>query len=215
MSDFLLSFLDFNSGVNYGTITFLIVFYVLVLWLIVSIWVYYDAKKRFDNAIIPVVLAVTNFILFFPFLFVYLLIRPVAYDDFDEWLDGGVNVPLVNFTGDDGVEMSFELKIHPKRLANNNDSEMKLDISFDSSDYKKELTNKNHAKPTKKNTKSIFRTLMSSIDGRFKLNKIQTVEDNLQNNIENVKQSSKKNQTSKKTENQKTSKSKKSKKAKK
>ncbi|MFQ5492597.1 MAG: hypothetical protein ACE5DX_00340 [Candidatus Dojkabacteria bacterium] len=140
MVDFFLELIDFNSEVpDYSIIIPIIFLYLFVLWTIVSIWVFFDAKKRFESIPVAILIAILNLFLQFPFLFVYLLIRPHSQEDFDDWIDGGVNVPVVNFTGPEGVEMSFELRVFPKRLATDKDAEMRIDVSFDSEDAAKSV----------------------------------------------------------------------------
>lgn len=139
MADIFLGLLSANESVNYQIVVIGFMAYMLLLWIVVTIWVYKDAKSRFEGKFMPVLMALLNLLLFFPFLIIYLLVRPHYRDEFDDWHEGGVNIPIVNFTGNDGVVMSFELRVNPKRIAENNDNEMKIDISFDSKDENKRL----------------------------------------------------------------------------
>jgi len=142
MVEFLLELIKFNSEVpDYSIIIPLIFLYLFSLWLIVSIWVYYDARKRYAKKMMAISMAMLNFILQFPFLFVYLLVRPPDLEESEEWIEGGVNVPIINFTGNEGVVMSLELRINPKAVADAKTPEMKIDVSFDSEDEKKQLIN--------------------------------------------------------------------------
>ncbi|MBW7953215.1 hypothetical protein H3C67_00295 [Candidatus Dojkabacteria bacterium] len=172
MVEALLQFLDLNSDVPYQDLIIPAVFlYLAILWLVVSMWVYADAQKRFKRRWVSIVIAVANFLLQFPFLFVYLLIRPATIEDFEDWIDGGVNVPIVNFTGENGVVMSFELKINPKRIASDNDSEMKIDVSFLSDDSQKQVVSRADIQSAvaDKPVRSITgRTIISSVNGKLK-----------------------------------------------
>lgn len=139
LADFVVSFVDFNEGLDFDLIIKLVVSYLVVFWVIVSLWVLKDAKDRFNNIFVALILAILNLILFLPFLVLYLLARPHIEDEFEDWSEGGVNVPIVNFVGKEGVEMSFELRINPKKLGQpkHNEGEMKIDINFHSDDEDK------------------------------------------------------------------------------
>ncbi len=142
MVQFLLDLIQFNNQVpDYSIIIPVVIIYLCSLWLIVSIWTFFDARKRYSRKSMAFLVAILNFILQFPFLFVYLLIRPSGADESEEWIDGGVNVPVVNFTGSDGIVMSLELRINPKKVADARTPEMKIDVSFDSDDQQKQLIN--------------------------------------------------------------------------
>lgn len=140
MAELILDLVSFNRDVpDYSIIIPLTIVYLLVLWVIVSVWVYFDAKKRYQNRFFAILIALANLVLQFPFLFVYLLIRPDSPELAEDWVEGGLNVPIVNFTGDEGVIMSLELRINPKKLADEKSSEMKIDVSFESEDDNKKL----------------------------------------------------------------------------
>ncbi|MEI7578855.1 MAG: hypothetical protein WCJ58_02320 [bacterium] len=139
IADVLLNFIDWNQGINYSKVALIIFGYFGLFWFAISFWVIRDASQRGVNKFLAVFIGLANFFLFVPFLIVYLLLRPHFTEDFDEWHEGGVNMPIVNFTGEQGIEMSFEMRIHPKKLAKVNNTDMKIDISFDSQDPKKQL----------------------------------------------------------------------------
>lgn len=130
MVDFLLDLLDFNEGVDYSIVSKIIVGYLILLWVFVSIWVFNDAKKRFNKVWIALILGLLNLVLSFPFLLIYLLIRPSHKEDWEEFSDeGGINIPIVNFSGEDGVVISLQLKINSDKLSNK-ETEYKLDVSL-------------------------------------------------------------------------------------
>lgn len=139
MGEALLSLIQVNQGVDYSFVIPLIIGYVILFWVIVSVWVYYDAKKRYEGMKMPRLIALGNFVFQVPFLLLYLLFRPIEEDYANEGSQGGVNVPIVNFIGKEGVAMSLELKINHNALMPDNASEMKIDVSFDSQDQNKSL----------------------------------------------------------------------------
>lgn len=139
MGDFLVNFLQFNESVNFSVVISLVIAYIALFWIIVSVWVYFDAKKRFKEKRIIILISVANFVFQLPFLLLYLLFRPIEDEDFENIAQGGVNVPLVNFIGSEGVAMSLELRINQHNIKPENASEMKIDVSFDSQDQNKVL----------------------------------------------------------------------------
>lgn len=100
---------------NSQTLLVIILFYLAALWLMFCLWVFIDAMKRFRSLPISIILTLLTFVFNFPALVFYLIIRPE-----DPTLDGyasegGVNVPLMNFVGNDGeVQFSLNLKVNPK-----------------------------------------------------------------------------------------------------
>jgi hypothetical protein len=116
MVNFILELISFNEGVDYSVVTKIVVLYLVLLWVFVSVWVFNDAKARFNNLVVAGILALLNLILSFPFLLIYLLIRPSHRDEWDEASDGGINIPVANFTGKDGVVISLQLKIDSKKI---------------------------------------------------------------------------------------------------
>ena len=126
MVNFILELIDFNEGVDYSVVTSIVIIYLVLLWVFVSVWVFNDAKYRFNNLIVAGMLALLNLVLSFPFLLIYLLIRPSHRDDWDDTSDGGINIPIVNFTGKDGVVISLQLKIDSKKILDE-----KIDYNLD------------------------------------------------------------------------------------
>ncbi len=142
MPSLILDFLNFNKNIDYAILLPLAVIYVFVFWAIVSGWVFIDATKRTKSKTKGILIGVGNIIFGVPFLILYLLIRPSDFDlDFESESNGGVNVPVVNFVGKDGMVMSLELRINSAKLAQENASEMKVDVSFDSQDDNKKIIN--------------------------------------------------------------------------
>jgi hypothetical protein len=107
-------------------------FYLLILWFLIPVWVYMDAKKKFNDR-----LALVFFILTLPLnipgLIFYIIIRPDEEnsDSNDETVIG---IPIVNFLSADQKDlvMSLELKINGNLIANDKKHDLKLDVSIDS-----------------------------------------------------------------------------------
>jgi len=157
VADFLLEFIEFNKDVDYAQVFLGVVIYFMLFWLAVSVWVIKDAVTRGIKRRYAVLIGMATFLLSIPFLLLYLLARPHFTEEFDEWHEGGVNIPIVNFTGEKGIEMSFELRVHPKNLSKIQNSDMKIGIEFDSKSEKFEIasdTNTDAKKKMKDNKKS-------------------------------------------------------------
>lgn len=130
MVNFLLELIDFNEGIDYAVVSKIVVIYLVLLWFFVSLWVFNDAKYRFNNILLAVALGILNLFLSFPFLLIYLLIRPSHREDWDEYgEDGGINIPIVNFTDKEGISISLHLKIDSKKMTDDS-SDYKLDVSL-------------------------------------------------------------------------------------
>ncbi len=126
MVNFILELISFNEGIDYSVVTKIVVVYLVLLWVFVSVWVFNDAKSRFNNLLVAAILALLNLVLSFPLLLIYLLIRPSHRDEWDDSPEGGINIPVANFTGKDGVVISLQLKIDTKRILDE-----KIDYNLD------------------------------------------------------------------------------------
>jgi hypothetical protein len=144
MNDFILNIVRFNEGIDFTILIPLIFLYILAFWFMVSIWVYSDAKHRLTSRRKAFALAFLNQFFGVPFLLLYILARPFAPEELrseEEGIStrGGVNVPIVNFTGKGGVVMSLELKINSEQFATQGNSEMTIDVNFDPKDVDKKV----------------------------------------------------------------------------
>lgn len=168
-ADFVTSIVNLNEKIDYNVLLICLVLYIVLFWGAVSWWAYKDAKDRFDSFWTPIVVGILTYLLNLPFLFLYLLLRPIPLDEMEEWQSGGVNIPVVNFMGEEGVEMTFELRVHPKKLSNSNPSDMKIDVSFQSEDPLKKVVENTEVKElvTKQQTEG----LKSRLQGIFSRNK--------------------------------------------
>lgn len=188
MVNFILELIDFNEGVDYSVVTSIVIIYLVLLWVFVSVWVFNDAKYRFNNLIVAGMLALLNLVLSFPFLLIYLLIRPSHRDDWDDTSDGGINIPIVNFTGKDGVVISLQLKIDSKKILDekidynldvilNKDNEEtstgKIEIIAENNDtesYNVDVEKKNYISKSYEKITKKFKSIFSSLKGKMTRN---------------------------------------------
>lgn len=195
-ADFIVDFLQLNEEIPFQTVFAIILLYIILLWLVISIWVFIDARKRYDNDMTPVLFGFLVFFLNFPMLIFYFAVRPeIRFDDFDDWEAGGVNVPIVNFMGKDGIEMSFELRVNPKKIGyTEKKNDMVVEIGWDKQDERfrlidrEELANQIIAeneqivkKPVKKSSESNLLNIFEKTSGFVKRRVFQ-----LRNAISNV-----------------------------
>lgn len=120
-----------GSGSDFPMILTVVFVYLALLWFMFSFWVYVDAKKRYNSTIIAIIFFFAVLIFNFPSLVFYLIVRPdnddfIFYNGEEGNSRSGVNVPIVNFVGQDGkVQLSLELKIA------NSAAEVSPDMSID------------------------------------------------------------------------------------
>lgn len=185
--DFFIDAIEFNKDLPFTQILTCVVIYFVLFWFAVSVWVYRDAQRRYVNSDprTPILIAFMVFILFFPALVFYLAIRPSDNDlDFVGYGDGGVNVPIVNFVGKDGISMSLEINIHksPEQIKSLNG--MRLDVSWDSDNKDMQIVSKQEGD---EKTKSEFWIKVDE-----KLSVIKEKVQNIKSKIKNKNESSKK-----------------------
>lgn len=129
MIDFLVSILEAN--INFETIGAFILIYFASIWILFCLWVFIDSKRRFEKNSIAVAFFFIVLIFNFPGLIFYLIIRPDKNEDHylylqnneiisDQESKGGIDVPIVNFIGENGeINLSFQLRVN-KSLSMNN-----------------------------------------------------------------------------------------------
>lgn len=121
MIDFLVSILEAN--INFQTVGAVIILYFAAIWVLFCLWVFMDARGRFERTPVAVFFFFIVLVFNFPGLIFYLIIRPDKNEDNVIYLQNnevvgesdrkGVDVPIINFVGEDGsVNLSFELKIN-------------------------------------------------------------------------------------------------------
>lgn len=134
IGDWFVDAVALNENLDFGKILVCGLIYMLLFWFAICVWVYNDAKRRYQNSDprTPLLIATGVFILFFPALVFYLAVRPHPEDlDWGGYGDGGVNVPIVNFKGEKGIEMTLELNIHPSNEnVQDKPNDMKIDIEW-------------------------------------------------------------------------------------
>lgn len=118
MESFLLNIIESNFNFQFG---YFLIFYLIAVWLMVSIWVFIDAKKRFRSLALSCLFFLIVLILNIPGLLFYIILRPEREDDHVIFLGGhtsnelsGVNIPVVNFLGDEGLNISLNITVSKK-----------------------------------------------------------------------------------------------------
>jgi len=144
MVDFIVKLIDPKN--DYTKVVTFVLIYLASLWILFCFWVFMDSQKRFKNFIISVIFFLLVLILNIPALIFYLIIRPEKDDENVFYLhhegmeEGGVNVPIVNFVGKNGVEMTLQIKINkPAEDANLAASNMDINVDWkdESSDFQR------------------------------------------------------------------------------
>ncbi|MEP7103495.1 MAG: hypothetical protein ABI721_02170 [Candidatus Dojkabacteria bacterium] len=127
-------------AIDFQKILLFVGLYLATLWVLICLWVYMDARKRYKSKQLGIIFFLLVFILNFPALLFYIIIRPEVEDEHvffmhseDSTQDlGGVNVPIVNFIGEDGFKISLQLKVaNPKA---EKDSNLNIDLDWKSND---------------------------------------------------------------------------------
>jgi hypothetical protein len=175
MTDVLLNLLQLNQTMDYSLILPAILLYMVFFWIIVSIWLFFDAKKRFQSKKVAFLISLGNFFFQLPFLLLYLLFRPIEEEYIDAPNQGGVNVPIVNFMGTDGVVMSLELRINNHKMMPQQASEMKIDVSFDSDDEAKKIIDATAVEvvDTKASKENVFKNIIQRIRAALPKKKVE------------------------------------------
>ena len=154
MADYILDLLNANETVDYSFILSAAAAYVLFMWLIVCIWVFFDAKKRYKSILMPFQFTVFSLLFNLPALIFYIIIRPEHTLDEDYLLNlalsGEKQSKPIFFEGDKGFDISINLSVQPKE---NSDNKHKMDV--DVSWMPKAVSSKSEVIEAKKTTKSI------------------------------------------------------------
>ncbi len=131
MLDFIGQILDAKD--DFSKFILFLLIYLALLWLMFSLWVFVDAQKRYRKPLIAILMFFMVLILNFPMLIFYLIIRPEKEDENVMYLQtgesefSGVDVPVVNFTGENGVEMSLVIKFNKPNTVTNQDMKVNVD----------------------------------------------------------------------------------------
>lgn len=130
----ILNLVKINENIDYTFLIPLVILYFIIFWVIVSAWVYIDTMKRIRRKRTRVLIFLLNLIFGLPFMLLYLLARPYDNEEVDEISGGGVNVPIINFVGKEGIIMALELKISPTSLINKEavyDANMRIGVNIE------------------------------------------------------------------------------------
>ncbi len=118
MWEFLLNLLKVNEEINYSLIVAIVFSYFFLIWLVICIWVYFDARKRYVSGITCVCFAL--FVLVFgpPALMFYIMIRPEHTIEEEYYinlaLSGEKESKPIYFDGDKGFDISINLSVQPR-----------------------------------------------------------------------------------------------------
>ncbi len=131
MEDFISSIL--NSTVDFNQLGTIILIWILALWAVFCVWVFTDANKRYKNRRWGLFWFIAVLIINFPALVLYFIVRPENEENHVIYLanegsntPGGINVPLINFTGEDGiVQLSLSLSLN-KNIGENVQFDLKV-----------------------------------------------------------------------------------------
>ena len=126
------SLLEHVSIVHILFISFL---YLIVLWSLIPIWVYLDAKKRYNNPRTAKIFFFLVLPLNIPGFIIYIIIRPDDYIDFpNSQIDSEdlINVPIVKFLNEKkDFVMSFDLRINGGIIDPKDRADLNMSVSID------------------------------------------------------------------------------------
>lgn len=125
------------NGISFTHVLIGIAIYLIAIWLMVSIWAGRDARRRYQDNTKGLFWGAAIFLLNFPALMFYLIIRPEV--DAYHGSNGGLQVPLINFVGrDKKMVFNLQLKINPEELTEAA-QDMKVEIDWLSNDPQKAI----------------------------------------------------------------------------
>lgn len=144
MNEFIVELLTFNQTLNYQSILTCLFIYILIFWGAVSVWVYFDCKKRYRRKIVALSVAFGVFIFSFPALILYLLIRTDAEhlnaNQLELEHEAIPSVPIANLTRDGQAKFRIELSLVPYAMIDGEEiSENSLKNQDSSSNVKVKL----------------------------------------------------------------------------
>ncbi|GIW58933.1 MAG: hypothetical protein KatS3mg086_218 [Candidatus Dojkabacteria bacterium] len=113
-----------ESEINYRSLLLYILVYLGVLWFMFSAWVFVDAQKKFKNPFLALFFAIIVFLLNFPALIFYLIVRPeneneVLILDSNNVSNSGINIPIINLKNGEETVLTFEVKLNQQALKPN------------------------------------------------------------------------------------------------
>lgn len=163
---------NFLDQVQIGHIIFASFLYLVILWSLIPIWVYLDAKKRYDNPRIAKLIFFLILPLNIPGFIIYIIIRPDDVIDFPNSQiesEDLVNVPIVKFLNNkNDFVMSFDLRINGGIINPKDRADLNMQVSIDSG---KETIVLKHAENTTKNVEEKNNIKEKEIKDKGKKNK--------------------------------------------
>ncbi|MBU0975926.1 MAG: hypothetical protein ABIE03_03380 [Patescibacteria group bacterium] len=139
MWDFLLDLIKVNEDVNYSFIISLFVGYFFIIWFIISLWVFFDAKKRHSSVVLCILYWFFVFVFGPPALVFYIMIRPEHTLEENYYmnlaLSGEKSVRPIYFDGNKGFDISINLSVQPKE-AEDSEHKMYMNVEWFPNDQK-------------------------------------------------------------------------------
>ncbi|MBN2015714.1 hypothetical protein JW766_02685 [Candidatus Dojkabacteria bacterium] len=133
MWDFLLDLVQANESVNYAFILAVVASYVFLIWFVICIWVFFDARKRFRSVITSILLSVFSLLFGPPALIFYIMIRPEHTLEEEYYMNlaltGERETRPIYFEGEQGFEIAFSVSVQPKSVEGGK-HEMMMNVSW-------------------------------------------------------------------------------------
>jgi len=124
MVDFFLNLVKVNEGIDYAFWISICVAYFFIIWFIVCIWVFSDARRRYENTIHSVLFFLFTLLFGPPALIFYIMIRPehTLEEDYliNLALSGERELKPIYFDGEHGFDIAINLSVQPKTEASDN-----------------------------------------------------------------------------------------------
>lgn len=182
MNEFVKDLLNVVTGKEAPDFNFVLsglVIYLALLWLAFCAWVFIDAKRRYGTLYKAILISLAVFILNFPALIFYLVVRP----EDESAIAGnsslsGVEVPVVKFVDEDGkVKLALNLEIASQV---NPKSDMTVSVAWDSQRQDIEVSQRNMiAEKVEVTDKEPKISKVKALSNLFKKKKISTEEANV------------------------------------
>lgn len=122
-----------KEALQFSTVLTVVIFYLVLLWVAFCLWVLIDSYKRYKNILIAVGITLVVFVLNFPALILYLILRPE--EDYymmptTNQAQGGVEVPVIRFVDNEGnIKLALNLQVSSAWTP---DADMTISVGFDS-----------------------------------------------------------------------------------
>ncbi|MCA9381458.1 hypothetical protein KC678_04290 [Candidatus Dojkabacteria bacterium] len=131
----ILSLQTLLENINIFHVLFISFLYLIILWSLIPIWVYIDAKKRYDNPRMAKLFFFLILPLNIPGFIIYIIIRPDDQIDFPNSQiesEDLINVPIVKFLNEkNDFVMSFDLRINGGIIDPKDRADLNMQVSID------------------------------------------------------------------------------------